>query len=61
MGYRLESDTVRKIAMELMCESNGWEFGGIDDMSYIKAVMYNTGVQEMANKVIEAIEELKKA
>ena len=61
MGYRLESDVVRKIAMDLMRESNGWEFGGVDDIFYIKTVMYNTGVQEMAEKVIEAIEELKRS
>ena len=61
MGYRLEPDTVRKIALDLMEDGNGWEFGGVDDICYIKTLMYNMGVQEMTRKVIEAIEELKKA
>ena len=61
MGYRLESDTVRKIALELMGDFNPWEYGGADDIGYLKASMYNVGVYEMANKVIETIEELKRA
>ena len=61
MGYRLESDAVRKIALELMGDFNPWEYDGPEDIGYLKASMYNIGVYEMAQKVIQAIEELKRA
>ena len=61
MGYRLEPDTVRKLALDLIREECAWDFGDQGDVYYIKASMYNCGVTEMMDKVIEAIEELNKA
>ena len=62
MGFRLEQDNVRKIALDLMQDgSTPWEYGGADDIGYLKLTMYNTGVMDMANEIIKAIEELKRA
>ena len=61
MGYRLEPDKVREIAMELMFGINPWDYGGPEDAGYLKAAMYNIGVMEMAREIIKAIEELKHA
>ena len=57
---KLETDTVRKIALDLMDDSCEWDFGGADDISYMKLTMYNAGIREMAKEVIKAIEELEK-
>lgn len=61
MGYRLESDTVREIALSMMTEVTAWDYADQGDAGYIKTAMYNQGIMDMANRVIEAIEELKKA
>lgn len=61
MGYRLEPDKVREIAMELMSYITPWEYGGPEDAEYLKTAMYYTGVMEMAREIIKAIEELKHA
>ena len=61
MGYRLESDTVRKIALDLIDTSCEWDFGGTEDISYLKTTMYNAGIRDMMKEVIKAIEELKKS
>ena len=61
MGFRLEPENVRKAALDIMAEASPWDFNGADDIGYLKLAMYNEGVMEMANKIIEIIEELKKA
>lgn len=63
MGFKLEADTVRKIAMSLVKENSSfaWECDKPDDVGYIKVAMYNAGVTDLAEEIIAAIEELKKA
>ena len=61
MGVRLEPDTVRKIALELMIECNPWEIENDDAIMHLKYLMYDTGVMDMANNIIQAIEKLQNA
>ena len=61
MGFRLEPDKVREIAMEMMQDVNPWDYGGPDDVGYFKAAMYNMGILELASEIVKAIEELKNA
>ena len=60
MGYRLEPDKVREIAMSLMRNIEPWDYGKPDDVGYLKAAMYNKGILDLADEIIIAIEELKK-
>ena len=61
MGFRLEPENVRKIAMDLIREASPWDYDGADDIGYLKLAMYNAGIMDMANEIIKAINELKKA
>lgn len=61
MGFRLDEDNVWKIVSNLIDTNTVWEYGNVDDPEYMKTLMYNTGVMDMAKRVIEVIEELKRA
>lgn len=52
---QLETENVRKILMDVL---NGAEFYGLEDKQAEHTASYTAGVLDMANAVIQAIEEL---
>lgn len=54
-AIRLEKENVRIILSDILCEVECWEFEGKDAE---KQLAYIAGIRDMANAVIEAIEEL---
>lgn len=61
MGYRIEPDKVREIAMSLMRTIDPWDYGKPDDVGYLKTAMYNKGIIDLADEIVIAMESLKKA
>lgn len=55
MDCRLEPDKVREIAMNLMRTIDPWDYGKSDDVGYLKAAMYNAGVIDLVDEIINAI------
>ncbi len=55
MAMRLETENVRRILMDIL---NDVEFYGLEDKQAEHTASYTSGVLDMANAVILAIEEL---
>ena len=49
---KIDAEFVRKIAMDMMSDSNPWEYGNHEDVGYIKLMMYYQGILDLANVII---------
>lgn len=58
MGYKLSPERVYELAVQFELDATPWEYGGVDDISYIKTLMYNTGVMDFADKIVKELKAL---
>ena len=53
---KIDAEFVRKIAMDMMSDSNPWEYGNHEDVGYIKLMMYYQGILALADAIITVIQ-----